>query len=156
MPGLTASRVHLQYMWQVLMPVKSNPEGPAGKHFVELVRSRRESLGMTKTGLSRRLAEFGRAMSIDVITKIEQGIRPVDVDDLVALVTALDMPRDFEVLTGAAACTRCSGRPPEGFTCNECGSGQVHSEPAEGPIDGLLSMEQLNAIAQALAKRKRS
>lgn len=47
---------------------------------------------MSKAELSRRLAEHGRPMSHDVITKIEACRRPVDTDDLMALALALDVP----------------------------------------------------------------
>src|SRR5690606_1220419 len=70
---------------------KSHPQpGPVGRRVAEQVRELRTSAHITKTGLSARRKDAGRPLSIDVITKIEDGRRPVDVDGLVALAAALD------------------------------------------------------------------
>lgn len=46
---------------------------------------------MAKAELSRKLAEVGRPLSLDVVTKIEAATRPVDADDLVAFAKVFDV-----------------------------------------------------------------
>src|SRR4051794_25470240 len=53
------------------------------------VRALRDARGMSVRDLSARLSELGRPLLPSGITKIEQGQRRVDVDDLVALAVAL-------------------------------------------------------------------
>ena len=84
------------------MPILSNVGGPRGEHVASVVRALRESRGMSKTELGRRLAELGRPMSLDVITKLERGRRTIDVDDLVALAVALEVTPNRLLLPGTA------------------------------------------------------
>lgn len=74
----------------VFMPNKSNPVGPVGARVATTVANRRTGQRMSKTELSHALAAIGRRMSLDVITKIEAGSRPIDVDDLFALALVFD------------------------------------------------------------------
>jgi len=62
--------------------------GP-GKQVARNVQQLRKRRGMTVRDLSARLAELGRPILPSGITKIEQGGRRVDADDLVALAVAL-------------------------------------------------------------------
>lgn len=101
------------------MPTKSNPLGPAGARVAARIGALREQLDLTKTALSNRLRTLGRPMSLDVLTKIERGQRPVDADDLVAIASALGV--SVVDLFGVPACAQCAGEPPAGFTCNHCG-----------------------------------
>jgi transcriptional regulator with XRE-family HTH domain len=87
----------------VVMPTKSNPQGPTGDRVVENLKTFRRLRGWSKAELSRRLAELGRPMSLDVITKIELGKRAVDVDDLVVLAAALDTSPTRLLLTGTSS-----------------------------------------------------
>lgn len=78
------------------MPKVSNPVGPIGQRVAANVARRRRERGMPKAELSRRLAELGRPLSLDVLAKIEAGARPVDSDDLVALALVLGIsPNDL-------------------------------------------------------------
>jgi hypothetical protein len=103
------------------MPPQSNDIGPVGQRLAGLVVAARLARGMTKTQLSAALAEKGRPLTIDVVTKLESGRRRVDVDDFVALSLVLSISMDE--LTGVAPCSACRNMPPFGFTCNRCGKG---------------------------------
>lgn len=63
--------------------------GSPGEYVAQNVRRLRARRGMTVRDLSARLGEIGRPVLPSGITKIEQGQRRVDVDDLVALALAL-------------------------------------------------------------------
>ncbi|MGI8701238.1 MAG: helix-turn-helix domain-containing protein [Nocardioidaceae bacterium] len=56
--------------------------------------------------LSSRLAQLGRPIAASGITKMEQGTRRVDADDLVALAVALDVTPNRLLLTETAENTR--------------------------------------------------
>lgn len=73
------------------MPKVSNPVGVTGQRLAENVQLLRDQRGMTKAEVSRRLSALGRPMSLDVVTKIEAGTRPVDTDDLVALALVFEV-----------------------------------------------------------------
>lgn len=103
------------------MPRMSNPVGPVGRRFARLVAVRRADLGLTKAELARRATDLGRPMSHDVVTKIENADRHVDVDDLSALLGALRMSWTPNLLD-VTACDQCQDGPPSGFTCNRCGT----------------------------------
>ena len=65
--------------------------GPTGKVLAEVVRRRREELGLTYAQLSRRLTKNGRDIPTLGLRRIESCQRHVDVDDLVALAVALEV-----------------------------------------------------------------
>ncbi|MFI5883412.1 helix-turn-helix domain-containing protein [Streptomyces sp. NPDC051554] len=65
--------------------------GPIGERVAAHVARVRTRKGWDQKQLSERLAAIGRPMSPSVISKIEQGDRRIDVDDLVALAVALQV-----------------------------------------------------------------
>lgn len=65
--------------------------GPTGRALSEVVRQRREDLGLTYAQLSRRLTKNGRDIPTLGLRRIESCQRHVDVDDLVALAVALEV-----------------------------------------------------------------
>lgn len=65
--------------------------GPVGERVAAQVARIRARKGWDQKQLSDRLAAVGRPMSPSVISKIEQGDRRVDADDLVALARALNV-----------------------------------------------------------------
>lgn len=69
--------------------VEIGPVGYTVRTQVAAVRKRRK---LTLRDLSERLAEIERPMGHSTLSEIEHGARRVDVDDLVALATALDVP----------------------------------------------------------------
>ena len=93
--------------------------GEHGHRLAEIIKKRRRTLGLSLRDLSQQLDAVGRGIEQSGITRIEQGQRRVDVDDLVALSTVLRFPLD--ALTATSTCAHCDGLPLPGFTCNECG-----------------------------------
>lgn len=77
-------------------------QGP-GDRLPSNVRQLRERRGLTVRQLSARLTELGRPILPSGITKIEQGQRRVDADDLVALAVALGVTPNRLLLTGRVA-----------------------------------------------------
>ena len=66
--------------------------GEAGGHVAAAITRHRQRLGWDQAGLADRVTAVGRPMSASVLGKVEAGARRVDVDDLVALAAALDVP----------------------------------------------------------------
>jgi transcriptional regulator with XRE-family HTH domain len=83
------------------------------------VRRLRKSRGLTYVELSRQLAVIGHPIVDTSLTKIEQGGRGINVDDLVALATVLKV--SAAELLGESECVTCQNKPGTGFTCNTCG-----------------------------------
>lgn len=65
--------------------------GATGRHVQSNVRRLRRARGLSTYALTDLLAEAGRPIPQSGITRIENGARRVDVDDLVALATAFDV-----------------------------------------------------------------
>ncbi len=65
--------------------------GPAGHRVAANVRALRTARGLTLAQLSDRMTAAGRSIIPSGLGKIEQGLRSVDVDDLVALAIALQV-----------------------------------------------------------------
>ncbi|GAA1110029.1 hypothetical protein GCM10009582_04530 [Arthrobacter flavus] len=66
--------------------------GPTGQTVAANITRVRELRALNYTELSRKLTESGRAISPLAIRHIEEGTRRVDVDDLIVLASALDVP----------------------------------------------------------------
>lgn len=66
-----------------------NPLGPAGRHVCEAVKSRRLARGLTHEKLAELLRQAGRPIPVIGLSRIENGARRVDVDDLIVLADAL-------------------------------------------------------------------
>lgn len=65
--------------------------GPTAQTLSENLKRLREAKGLTYTQISKRLADGGRSVSPLAVRRIEEGERRADVDDLMALATALDV-----------------------------------------------------------------
>jgi transcriptional regulator with XRE-family HTH domain len=70
---------------------RANDVGSTGRQVAANLRRLRDERGLSTTQLSRLLAEVGRPIQATGITKIEKGLRKVDVDDLFALAYVLDV-----------------------------------------------------------------
>ncbi|MFA3877590.1 helix-turn-helix domain-containing protein [Streptomyces sp. MMCC 100] len=68
---------------------KKNPLGPTGDQVRRNVQRLREAGGMTKRELSEKVTTLGRPIPPLGVSRIENGTRRVDADDLVALAVAL-------------------------------------------------------------------
>jgi transcriptional regulator with XRE-family HTH domain len=75
--------------------------GSSGERAARRIGELRRSLGLTLADLERRLGELGRPIPVSSLSKIENGQRRVDVDDLLALALALDASPNAILLPGA-------------------------------------------------------
>jgi transcriptional regulator with XRE-family HTH domain len=80
---------------------RKNPLGPIGAYVIANLKQLREVRGLTYQKLSDRLRELGRPIPTLGLSRIENGNRRVDADDLVARARARDvnpaallLPRD--------------------------------------------------------------
>lgn len=102
------------------MSNKVIPLGVTGEAVRANILRLRKAQRLTTISLSSRLAELGRPIAANGITKIEKGTRRVDVDDLAALASVLGVRP--EQLLMPFECERCHGNPPAGFVCATCGA----------------------------------
>lgn len=65
--------------------------GPNGRRVAANVRELRKARGLDLKDLSARLRDLGVSISLNALSRVENGKRRVDVDDLVALAVALDV-----------------------------------------------------------------
>lgn len=63
--------------------------GPSGRQVADNVARLRRARGLSTRGLAKALDEHGRSIPSSGLSRIEQGTRRVDVDDLLALAAAL-------------------------------------------------------------------
>lgn len=88
--------------------VRGNPAGITHEHVAANLRAARQAIGMDVRTAARLMTDAGRKLSASGISKIENGDRRVDVDDLTALAyvfrttpaAILTPPADAVTLTG--------------------------------------------------------
>lgn len=99
------------------------PSGPVGEIVRANVNRLREAKRISQRDLSRLMGEAGWPMLASGISRIEQGTRRVDVDDLAVLAKVFGV-RPEELLTPfePEVCANCDNDPPAGFTCQVCGA----------------------------------
>ncbi|MGW3346784.1 helix-turn-helix domain-containing protein [Nonomuraea rubra] len=73
-----------------------------GRHVAESIARLRRDRGWEQRDLAEHVTKAGRAMSASVLSKIESGARRVDVDDLVAIATALEVTPALLLLAAPA------------------------------------------------------
>lgn len=66
--------------------------GSLGEHVGPNVRRLRTQQGLSLEQLSSRLAEVGTPMALNTLSKLERGVRGVDLDEVAALARALSVP----------------------------------------------------------------
>jgi len=84
------------------MATNAVEQGPTAKRVAANVAALRRERRITLAQLSAVMTEVGRPILPSGLSKIEQGDRRVDVDDLVALALALDVSPNRLLLPGAA------------------------------------------------------
>lgn len=77
-------------------------QGPTGRRVAANVAALRADRGMTLAELSALMEKVGRPILPSGLSKIEQGTRRVDTDDLLALALALDVTPNRLLLTPTA------------------------------------------------------
>lgn len=115
--------------------------GEAGGCVAAAVTAHRQRRGWDQRHLAARVTDAGRPMSVSVLGKVEAGARRVDVDDLVALAVALEVP-PAQLLPGAD-----DGADP--FT-EAASPGAVRRRVLED-IGALGDLEALDTTAPTLA-----
>lgn len=75
------------------------PNQPVALRVAQNVRDLRKERGLHLADLSERLDKLGHPLALNVLSKLENGDRRVDVDDLVALAIALDVTPNRLLLT---------------------------------------------------------
>ncbi|WP_298229627.1 helix-turn-helix transcriptional regulator [Gryllotalpicola sp.] len=127
---------------------RGNPPGNTNQHVAANLRRTRQGIGLDVRSLSARIKAAGRAISPSAISKIENGDRRVDVDDLAVLAFALSTtPADL--LT-----------PPEGADAPTGLPEQFNAEELRSWVEGRTALtddaltrywtEQGNLAAAAL------
>ncbi len=107
---------------------RGNPSGNTNAHVAANLRAARQAIGMDLRTFADRIKETGRAMSPSALSKIENGDRRVDVDDLTVFAFILGT-------TPAALLT-----PPE------------DTPPPTGVPEGRYNGEELRAWARGQAR----
>lgn len=76
---------------------------------------------LSTRALADSCKRHGRYIPPTGITRIEKGERRVDVDDLLVLAQALQVPY-AQLIEPPPPCAACHGTPPIGFSCLACGA----------------------------------
>lgn len=117
--------------------------GEAGGHVAAAIAKHRQGRGWDQPRLAQLVTEAGRPMSTSVLGKIESSARRVDVDDLIAIAAALDVP-PVQLLPGTEA---AEGSDP--FEA-AAAPGTVKARALDD-IAALGDLELLDATAPTLA-----
>ncbi|MFI1715921.1 helix-turn-helix domain-containing protein [Streptomyces litmocidini] len=71
------------------MPPRPLVIGPAGHAAAHAIERTRTACGYSQRQLAARVTALGRPMTFTVLSRIERTVRRCDIDDLVAIATAL-------------------------------------------------------------------
>ena len=113
------------------MGTRKVEQGEVGHQVAAQVRWERERKHLSLHQLSDRLAAVGRPILPSGLSKIEQGDRRVDVDDLVALADALGTVPGALLQGGLLPTCGSDGRTGgDRQSCNRCGPASVWNSPA--------------------------
>lgn len=71
------------------MPSRSLEIGPAGKGVARAIVRARAARGYSQRQLATRVTALGRPMTVTALSRVERMVRRCDIDDFVAIATAL-------------------------------------------------------------------
>lgn len=108
---------------------RGNPPGPTCEHVAANLKRIREGQGLGLRPLADKVKVLGREISPSAISKIETGIRRVDVDDLAVLAYALGTT-PVDLLTPAEEKALPTGIP----------AGRFHLEEVEAWLHGRVAL----------------
>ncbi|MFI0139446.1 helix-turn-helix domain-containing protein [Streptomyces luteogriseus] len=74
------------------MPPRSLEIGPAGMQAARAIEILRAERGLSQRQLADRVTALGHPMSNTMLSRIERAQRRCDIDDLIAIAEALDVP----------------------------------------------------------------
>jgi transcriptional regulator with XRE-family HTH domain len=97
---------------------RGNPAGSTNAHVAANLRSARQAIGMDLRTFAERVKETGRAMSASALSKIENGDRRVDVDDLTVFAYILQTT-PAALLTPPTGAKPSTGVPESRFNAEE-------------------------------------
>lgn len=92
---------------------RGNPSGNTNAHVAANLRTARQAIGMDLRTFADRIKETGRAMSPSALSKIENGDRRVDVDDLTVFAYIL-RTTPAKLLTPSEGATTAPAGVPDG------------------------------------------
>lgn len=97
--------------------------GPVDRKFAEIVRTRRETAGLSQSRLADLMTGYGFPWRQQTVTPVENGERSVNIGEAAALAVILHLDAELSVLGAELPqlCGTCLGDPAAGFTCNTCG-----------------------------------
>jgi transcriptional regulator with XRE-family HTH domain len=98
--------------------VRGNPPGPTCAHVAANLKTARRAVGMDMRTFATRVKEAGRAMSAAAISKVENGDRRVDVDDLAVFAFVLGTTPAV-LLSPPVGMGAPTGVPADTFTTEE-------------------------------------
>ncbi|WP_395369317.1 helix-turn-helix domain-containing protein [Streptomyces tubercidicus] len=84
------------------MPPRSLEIGTAGKRVARAIVRARTACGYSQRQLAARVTALGRPMTVTALSRVERMVRRCDIDDFVAIATALGVSPDT-LLAGAAS-----------------------------------------------------
>lgn len=89
---------------------------------VERMRAERRRRRWSAEDLEDAMRRTGTFFPRSIIANLENRRRDhIQIDELVGLAKVFGTTVNWLVWGTGTACTHCGDRPPEGFTCNECG-----------------------------------
>lgn len=123
------------------MDEKANALEPTYVRFGEVVRKLRMQAGMTQGELSKSLTNFGVDMRQNTITKLEQGSRPTNLKECIALAEALGV-KPIELFQQAFPSTAANSTEYQNLLAREAQLDRELNE-VEAQIDRHKSKIQL-------------
>lgn len=113
--AVSSTTVYVSYMDE---RKRGNPPGHTNRHVAANLRSARQNIGVDLRELSARIKATGRTISPSALSKIENGDRRVDVDDLTVFAYALETT-PATLLTPVDDAPALAGVPEGEFTAEE-------------------------------------
>lgn len=101
---------------------RKNPMHDLSRQVIDRIRQTRQSRGMSVQQLADAITARGYRIGRSSLAEMEIGRKvtvPVDLVLIAAQVLAVPVSR---LLPAPPDCRTCKGRPPIGFTCNQCGA----------------------------------
>ncbi len=132
------------------MGTRAIEPGPTGLTVATNVALYRGKRGLRLGGLSERMAEVGRPMSVSTLSAIENATRRTDVDDLVAIAAALNVSPAALLMPQ----TDDQHGPAEATVRPEPEAGQLWDWlKANSPLDASLNPDERDEVAIEMWRR---
>lgn len=127
--------------------------GPVGIGVGEKIRTVRRERKLTLEALSDRIAELGRTLDISALARMEKGQRRIDVDDLMVLADALEIPPSQLLATDPTAPTDAGSRDRSAHvdagTVTRRHIDLLEPEGLHAPVDARRAVEVIKGYLEA-------